>query len=124
MVPRSSSSACSQPRVQALGDVADVLAQLLESLLQGRRVGDEVALLLAQHDALAGAQASHTEQQRSASEQREDRHGGSGDRDDALGVGQRGGGHGGQASAWAGATRRSAATRRAAGRAYLPKTAR
>jgi hypothetical protein len=44
-----------QPQVQALGDLADVLTQLLESALQLGGVRDDVALLGAEHDTLACA---------------------------------------------------------------------
>ena len=82
-----------QPLLQALRDLPDVLPQILKAPLQRRRVGHHVALPLAQYDPLGGAQPAHAERQRHATQQR--RHGerGGGERDDSLGVGEAGGGH-------------------------------
>jgi hypothetical protein len=82
-----------QPLLQPFGHLPDVLAQILKAPLDRRRVSHHVALPLAQHDLLRGTQSPHTERQRRASQQRHHGDRGGGDRDDALGVGQAGGGH-------------------------------
>ena len=83
----------SQPLLQAFRHLPDVLPQILEAPLYRRSVGHHVALPLAQHDLLRGAQPAHAERQRHASQQRHHGDRGSGDRDDSLGVGQVGGAH-------------------------------
>ena len=83
----------SQPLLQALRHLPDVLPQILEAPLYRRRVGHHVALPLAQHDLLRAAQPAQAERQRHASQQRDHGDRGSRDSDDSLGVGQVGGAH-------------------------------
>ncbi len=68
--------------------VGDVLVQRLELALQVRGVGDEVAFLVAEHDALVGAQRAHPPPQDDPDDESGERENDRGERDDPGGARQ------------------------------------
>ena len=75
-----------EPRVEALADLLDVVAQRLEALVDRRGVRDEVGVAaLAEHAALGRAQPAQRQRERGGGGDRDHGDGGGGDRDHLRG---------------------------------------